>query len=66
MSLADSIVELEKTLVRNGGSAAGFYELAALKLAGDDIDGAIGAYSKCLTFESQNAALYNAARRTAG
>ena len=59
MSLADSIAELEKTLVRNGGSAAGFCELAALKLAGDDIDGAIGAYSKCLTFDSQNAALYN-------
>ncbi len=54
-----AITRLEASLAREGGSAASFNELGALKLAGGDAEGAIIAYSQCLTFASQNAAIYN-------
>jgi Tfp pilus assembly protein PilF len=54
-----AITRLEATLAREGGSAASFNELGALKLAGGDAEGAIIAYLQCLTFASQNAAIYN-------
>ncbi|MGO9993423.1 MAG: tetratricopeptide repeat protein [Steroidobacteraceae bacterium] len=55
----DAIANLELSLSREHGSAAGFYELARLKLAAGDIPGAIAAYSQCLTFDRHNAAVYN-------
>src|SRR5258708_22795713 len=57
--LARAIEALEMTLAQNPRSSAGFQELAGLKLAGGDIEGAIASYSRCITFAPQNAAARN-------
>jgi tetratricopeptide (TPR) repeat protein len=62
MSMTDpaKVIEaLEMKLARNPGSTAGLQELAALKLSIDDVEGAIAAYSRCITFAPQNAAACN-------
>jgi tetratricopeptide (TPR) repeat protein len=55
----DAIEKRERPLSHERGSAAGFYELAGRKLTAGDINGAIAAYSECLTFDRHNAAVYN-------
>ena len=53
-----AIHRLEVHLTR-ASSAAGYYELGGLKLAANDISGAIAAYHKCLTLAPPTAAVYN-------
>ena len=57
--LARAIEALEMTLTQDPSSSAGFHELAGLKLASGDIEGAIASYSRCITFAPQNAATHN-------
>jgi tetratricopeptide (TPR) repeat protein len=54
-----AIRRLEAALVRDGDSAARFYELGGLKLAGGDLEGAIAAYRQCLAYAPPSAAVYN-------
>jgi tetratricopeptide (TPR) repeat protein len=56
---ASPIAKLEALLASGGGSAAAYYELGALKLAGGDPEGAIAAYRDCLALAPPNAAVYN-------
>jgi tetratricopeptide (TPR) repeat protein len=53
-----AIASLERELEREG-AAAGFYELAGLKLTAGDADGAVRAYRQCLARATPNAALFN-------
>jgi Flp pilus assembly protein TadD len=59
MNSGTNRIETLQTALARTGSAAGFHELAALKLAASDVVGAIAAYAECLTFEPHNAALHN-------
>jgi tetratricopeptide (TPR) repeat protein len=54
-----AIAHLEAALARDGGSAAGYCELGALKLAGGDPAGAIAAYHRSIALAPPSAALYN-------
>jgi len=54
-----AIARLEAELARSNAGAAGFDELARLKLAAGDADGAVGAYRECLARTSPSAALLN-------
>jgi cytochrome c-type biogenesis protein CcmH/NrfG len=54
--LARAIEALETTLAHDPGNPAGLQELAGLGLSNGDIEGAIAAYSRCITFAPQNAA----------
>jgi tetratricopeptide (TPR) repeat protein len=54
-----AIARLEAELARSNVGAAGFDELARLKLAAGDADGAVGAYRECLARASPSAALLN-------
>jgi tetratricopeptide (TPR) repeat protein len=57
--LTRAIEALEMTLAQKPRSSPGFHELAGLKLASGDIEGAIASYSRCITFAPQNAAARN-------
>jgi tetratricopeptide (TPR) repeat protein len=59
MNSGTNRIKTLQTALARAGSAAGFHELAALKLAASDVDGAIAAYAECLTFEPHNAAIHN-------
>jgi tetratricopeptide (TPR) repeat protein len=58
-NVAKAIEALEMKLARNPGSAADLHELAGLKLSSGDSEGAIAAYSSCLTFAPQNPGAHN-------
>jgi tetratricopeptide (TPR) repeat protein len=57
--LLAAIARLETDLARDNADAAGFSELAGLKLTSGDAEGAIHAYRQCLARVGPNAALYN-------
>jgi tetratricopeptide (TPR) repeat protein len=57
--LVTAITALEAGLASSTGNAAGYNELAALKLAAGDAAGAIAAYEQCLALAGPSAALCN-------
>jgi tetratricopeptide (TPR) repeat protein len=57
--LLAAIARLETDLAHDNADAAGFSELAGLKLASGDAEGAIGAYRQCLVRTAPNAGLFN-------
>jgi tetratricopeptide (TPR) repeat protein len=57
--LAKAIEALEMMLARNPGNPAALQDLGGLRLSNGDIQGAIAAYSRCITFAPQNAAAHN-------
>jgi tetratricopeptide (TPR) repeat protein len=59
IDLAKAIEALEKTLAHDPSNPAILQDLAGLRLSNGDIDGAIGTYSRCLTFAPRSAATHN-------
>jgi tetratricopeptide (TPR) repeat protein len=59
MNAATRAINSLQIQLTSSGSAAQYHELAALQLAGGNLDGALAAYSKCLTLEPHNAAIHN-------
>jgi tetratricopeptide (TPR) repeat protein len=59
MSTIEMAIRRVEAAIAERGDAERFNALAELKLEAGDLDGAIDAYAKCLTFAPHNAAVYN-------
>jgi tetratricopeptide (TPR) repeat protein len=55
----ERMANLQSSLGVGSRNAADLHELAGLRLAAGDLNSAIDMYSRCLTFDCQNSAVYN-------